>query len=266
VAVDVFIALLSLRHTGDELDQLSETINGLLDRIAAYLEHNRQFTANAAHELRSPLAAIRSAVEVALASQRDPEQYQELLCEIVEQISDLGVLVNQLLMLAESEARDRHWRRDPVPLDELVSRAVDMFEGVAEERGIHLKIGRLFPVKVVGDAARLKQVINNLVDNSLKFTHAGDTVQVDVESADNTARLRVADTGAGIAPADLPHIFERFYLADRARVREGMRGNGLGLSICQAIVEAHGGRIEVESTLGQGSQFIVNLPIRPNDD
>jgi signal transduction histidine kinase len=252
---------LPLRHTNDELDQLSLTINGLLDRIAAYLEHNRQFTANAAHELRSPLAAIRSSVEVALAAPREPERYQELLCEIVEQISDLGVLVNQLLLLAESEARDRHWRRDPVPLDQLVSRAVDMFEGVAEERGIELKIGRLFPVTVVGDAARLKQVINNLVDNSLKFTQAGGAVLVDVDSNADNARIRVADTGIGIAEADLPHIFERFYLVDRARVREGLRGNGLGLSICLAIVEAHGGRIDVHSTLGEGSEFIVELPL-----
>jgi signal transduction histidine kinase len=257
---------LPLRHTGDELDQLSATINGLLDRIAAYLERNRQFTANAAHELRSPLAAIRSAVEVALAAPREPEQYQELLCEIVEQISDLGVLVNQLLLLAESESRDRHWRRDPVPLDQLATRATDMFEGVAEERGITLRIGRLFPVTIPGDPWRLKQVFNNLIDNALKFTQPGGTVQVDVDRDDQFARLRVTDTGIGIAPSDLPHIFEQFFLVDRARAREGLRGNGLGLPICQAIVEAHGGRINVHSEPGQGSEFIVYLPMQSNGD
>jgi heavy metal sensor kinase len=254
---------LPLRHTGDELDQLSATINGLLDRIAAYLEHKRQLTANAAHELRSPLAAIRSSVEVALNAPRTPQEYQELLCEIVEQTTDLSHLVNQLLLLAETDSFDVRSRKDPVRIDHLVARAVDMFQGVAEERGIELRLQSSGPLLVLGDARRLREVINNLLDNSLKFTPAGGRVQVSLtlDAQAPRARLSVADTGIGIAPDELPHIFQRFYRGDRARSRETpARGNGLGLAICQAIVQSHGGRIEVSSTVGLGSTFTVTLP------
>jgi heavy metal sensor kinase len=254
---------LPLRHTGDELDQLSATINGLLDRIAAYLERNREFTANAAHELRSPLAAIRSAVEVALNAPRTPQEYHELLCDIVEQIAELSLLVNQLLILAESDSAEAPWRRDSVRLDQLVARALDMFQGVAEERGIRMDSSGFPALFVQGDAARLREVINNLIDNSLKFTPRGGTVDVDLDfdPAAHQARLRVSDSGAGIDADDLPHIFERFYRGDRSRARESQtRGNGLGLSICLAIVTAHGGRIDVDSTLGRGTTFVVRLP------
>jgi signal transduction histidine kinase len=254
---------LPLRHTGDELDQLSDTINGLVNRIAAYLERNREFTANAAHELRSPLAAIRSAVEVALNAPRTPQEYHELLCEIVEQIGELSLLVNQLLLLAENDSAESPWCSTPVRLDPLVERAVEMFHGVAEEQDINLSLESAAPVIVSGDAARLREVVNNLIDNSLKFTSAGGAVQVALQydSVSQQAVLRVSDTGIGIDPEDLPHIFERFYRGDRSRARESQtRGNGLGLSICQSIVTAHGGRIDVQSTLGRGSEFLVRLP------
>jgi signal transduction histidine kinase len=254
---------LPVRQSGDELDQLSATINGLLDRIAAYLQHNRELTANAAHELRSPLAAIRSTVEVALNAPRTPQEYQELLCDIVEQTSDLSHLVNQLLLLAETDTTDARSRKDAVRLDQLAARAVDMFQGVAEERGIQLRCPELTPLTVLGDASRLREVINNLIDNSLKFTPAGGAVRVSLEldAPTHLARLSVLDTGAGIAAEDLPHIFERFYRGDRSRARESpTRGNGLGLAICLAVVESYGGRIAVESTAGRGSLFVVTLP------
>lgn len=254
---------LPLRHTGDELDQLSSTINGLLDRIAEYLEQNREFTANAAHELRSPLAAIRSAVEVALNAPRSPREYHELLCEIVEQIGELSLLVNQLLLLAESESSEAPCSEEPVHLDRLVSRALDMFRGVAEERDIELRCDLIAPVVVFGDVARLREVVNNLLDNALKFTSHGGWVNVALEfdPTAQRARLRVADNGIGIPTPDLPHVYDRFYRADRARTRESQtRGNGLGLSICKAIVTAHRGRIEVQSTPGWGSIFLVSLP------
>jgi heavy metal sensor kinase len=257
---------LPLRHTGDELDQLSATINGLLDRIAAYLKRHREFTANAAHELRSPLAAIRSAAEVALNSQRSPAEYEELLCDVVEQIAQLSLLVNQLLLLAETDAAEMKLRRDPVRLDHLVARAVEMFRGVAEERGIELRNGELPAMTIRGDAVRLREVANNLIDNSLKFTPSGGTVDVrlSMDEAAQNACLEIRDTGFGIAPEDLPHIFERFYRADRSRNRDGSsRGNGLGLSICQAIVMAHEGRIEVWSAPNEGSRFSVYLPADP---
>jgi signal transduction histidine kinase len=253
---------LPIRRTGDELDQLSGTINDLLDRIAAYLAQNREFIANAAHELRSPLAAIQSSVEVTLNADRRVSEYQELLYEIVEECSGLTGLVNQLLMLAESDGPALA-SYDPVRLDRVINKSLDMFRGVADERNIELQASRLDPVTVRGDATGLWQVVNNLVDNALKFSKPGGQVSVEVreDRQRGLAVIRVNDTGCGIAAEDLPHVFERFYQGDKSRTREcAVRGNGLGLSICQAILDAHGGTISALSVPGEGTQFTVELP------
>lgn len=253
---------LPIRGTGDELDQLSRTINELLDRIAAYLRERRDFVANSAHELRSPLAAIRSTVEVALNSGRSLAEYEELLTGIIEECSSLETLVNQLLLLAETDADRLKLHGERVSLDDLVRRSADMFDAVAESRGIVMEVGPLDPIQMEGNALHLRQVVNNLLDNAIKFTPAGGKITVRLEhSAPNQARLVVCDTGAGIAPEDVAHIFERFFRGDRSRDRRGIQhGSGLGLSICQAVVAAHGGTIRVESHVGSGTTFTVLLP------
>jgi len=258
---------LPIRGTADELDQLSATINRFLDLIGDYLNRNREFVANAAHELRSPLAAIQSAVEVTLNGERSIEEYQEMLDDIAAQCGQLGGLVNQLLLLAETDVVGLQIRRRPVSLDRLVARSVDMFRGAAEERGIQLTAQCGPNVSLDADADRLRQVLNNLIDNSLKFTVRGGRVDVHVDRDEprHEIVMTVADTGFGIAPEDLPHVFERFYRGDKARGRDhargdGAHGNGLGLSICQAIVAAHFGSITVDSQPGQGSRFTVRLP------
>ncbi|HXT59688.1 MAG TPA: ATP-binding protein [Pirellulales bacterium] len=258
---------LPIRGVGDQLDQLSLTINSFLDQIGDYLARNREFVANAAHELRSPLAAIQSSVEVALNAKRSTEEYQELLGEIVDECSRLGVLVNQLLLLAENDSGRLKTERDPVRLDQIVSTSLDMFRGAAEERGLELSAGNLNPATVLGDAGRLRQVVNNLIDNSLKFTPAGGRIRVALLASADAERivLRVSDTGEGIAAEDLPHVFDRFYRGDKSRRRDDRTcGNGLGLSICQSIVAAHEGEIRVESTVGEGSVFEVALPAAMN--
>ncbi|HEV3003924.1 MAG TPA: ATP-binding protein [Pirellulales bacterium] len=261
---------LPIRGTGDQLDQLSRTINHFLDQIADYLARNREFVANAAHELRSPLAAIQSSVEVALNADRTTGEYKDLLYEIVDECSRLGVLVNQLLLLAEGDAGELRIDRDAVRLDHLVATSLDMFRGAAEERGVELASRCSGPAVVAGDAGRLRQVVNNLIDNSLKFTPSGGRVLVELER--DPARgaagqdgervvLRVRDTGSGISADELPHIFDRFYRGDKSRQRDDRTcGNGLGLSICHSIVAAHGGEIEVESVVGKGTQFTAYLP------
>jgi heavy metal sensor kinase len=255
---------LPLRGTGDELDQLSQTINGMLDRIASYIDRNREFVANAAHELRSPLTAIRSTVEVALNRTRSPEEYATLLTDVMEECSRLAGLVNRLLLLAEGDAGRLGARDQSVRLDRVVREALDMFEGVAEARGVRLHANPLAAVVVPGDEFHLRQVVRNLIDNAIKFTPDGGQVEVAiaVDGDGRRARLTVRDTGIGIPAADLPRIFERFYRADKARTREGrVGGHGLGLSICQSIVTALDGEIRVESTPGQGSTFTVVLPL-----
>lgn len=255
---------LSIRGTRDELDRLSQTINGFLDRINAYLQQNREFTANAAHELRSPLAAVQSSLEVALNADRTADEYKELIGETLEECGTLRDLVNHLLLLAETDGVLSAADAEIFALDHIVRRSCEMFTGVAEAAEVSLKIGRVDNVEVAGDASRLRQVINNLLDNAIKFTPGGGRISIDLwaSQATSEAVLQVADTGRGIAIDDLPHVFERFYRGDKSRRRgEGVRGTGLGLSICQAIVAAHGGRIEVSSRLGEGTTIMVRLPL-----
>jgi len=253
---------LSLRGTGDELDQLSRTINGLLNRIAAYLEQKGDFLANAAHELRSPLAAIRGTVEVALNADRPVEEYVALLNDIMEECTSLSTLVNQLLLLAEGDAGRLALHTEPVRLDRVVRKSLEMFNGVAESVGVALQAARLDPVEVRGGENYLRQLINNLVDNALKYTPPDGEVRVEVAHDGNQVRLSVADTGMGIAAEELPRVFERFYRSDKSRQHEGVRrGTGLGLAICQSIVAALQGHIDVASTPGQGTTFNVYLPL-----
>ncbi len=272
---------LEIRGTGDELDSLAKTVNRLLDRIGDYLQQKHDFLANAAHELRTPLAAIRSSVEVALAGDRSTQEYQELLADVIEECNSLETLVNQLLLLAETDA-DRHKiHTERVALGKLLFSAVEMFRGVAEFKGVKLSVLPFPAVEVAGNRHHLRQVVNNLLDNAIKFTSArfagddrashnasGDargeiTVELVRDLARNEARIRIRDNGIGIGGEDLARIFERFYRVDRSRSRAGTGGSGLGLSICHAIVLSHQGTIDVESTPGMGTTFTIVLPLAP---
>ncbi len=253
---------LPIRGTGDELDQLAVTVNGLLDRLASYLSRRDDFVANAAHELRTPLAAIRSTAEVALGVHRTPGEYEGILEDVIDECSSLDHLVNQLLLLSESEADRIRIHGERVALDEVVAHSVDMFAAVAESQEIEFQT-RLAPAVVEGNRHSLRQVINNLLDNALKFTPAGGRIEVTLEqqSSPQETVLQVANTGPGIPPHELGLVFERFYQCDKSRSSQnGRRGTGLGLSICKNIVEAHNGRIQVESRPNELTVFTVTLP------
>jgi signal transduction histidine kinase len=255
---------LPIRGTQDELDQLSLTINRFLDLIGDYLQRNREFVANAAHELRSPLAAIQSSVEVTLNSDRSVPEYQDMLGEIADECGQLRVLVNQLLLLAETDAERFPLKKRPVNFNHLLDKSLDMFRGAAEERGIRLIVDAEPDRIIGGDGDRLRQVVNNLIDNSLKFTPPGGGVRVTLRTDHEHDQLvlSVSDTGMGITAEELPHVFERFFRGDKSRQRENLSyGNGLGLSICESIVIAHGGSIHAEGAPGQGATFVVRLPI-----
>jgi signal transduction histidine kinase len=254
---------LEIRGTGDELDQLSAKFNRLLDRIGKYLQERRDFLANSAHELRTPLAAIRSSIEVALNGRRTNEEYEELLAEIIEESASLELLVNQLLLLSETETERLKVDKERVQFDALVEKALDMFGGVAEYRDIRLVCPAPPSAVVQGNSQHLRQVIYNLLDNALKFTPAGGrvTVRLTIDERRNCVVFVVQDTGPGIPPVELPHVFDRFFQGKRPRSATGeKRGTGLGLGICQAIVQAHDGTIEVVSNVGEGSCFTVRLP------
>jgi signal transduction histidine kinase len=258
---------LPIQGSGDELDRLASTVNGLLDRIGAYLEERRDFLANAAHELRTPLAAIRSSVEVALSADRSPDEYQELLVEIIDQGVALETLVNQLLLIAESEAERLKVKLRPIRFDEVVRRSTEMFAGLAESRDLTVRVHLAESVWISGNLNLLRQLVNNLLDNAIKYTPAGGrvSVQLEVSRQRGTTTLTVADNGIGISSADLPHVFERFFRADKSRTRVShTAGTGLGLSICQAAAAAHGGHIHCASIPDQFTRFVVELPLDKN--
>ncbi len=257
---------LEIRGTGDELDRLSETFNRLLDRIGSHLQQRRDFLANSAHELRTPLASIRASIEVALAGGRTNQEFEELLTEILEESASLELLVNQLLLLSETETERLKVDKQQVRFDELVEKAMDMFGGVAEYRDVRLDCPALPAAEVRGNPQHLRQVIYNLLDNALKFTPAGGRVgvQLRVDARQESVVFIVRDSGPGIPPDDLPRVFDRFFQGHRPRTGAAdKRGTGLGLSICQAIVSTHDGTIDVESRPGDGTCFTVNLPRDP---
>lgn len=255
---------LELRGVGDELDQLAGKINIFLDEIAEHLQKNREFVANAAHDLRSPLAAIQSLVEVTVEKHRSVEEYEELLFQINDEVHYLGQLVNQLLLLAETESLADDIPMQPVQLSEIISKTIEMFEPVAEERGVTLQKKIEHDVFVRGIPRQLRQVLTNLVDNAIKFTNKGGvvTVELNLDAKLGFGKVVVQDTGVGIPPDSVSRVFDRFYQVDKARQRYGeKRGSGLGLSICQSIVNVHRGTICVTSELGKGTTFTISLPL-----
>ncbi|RMF43757.1 MAG: sensor histidine kinase [Planctomycetota bacterium] len=258
---------LKVRGTGDELDRLSVAFNSLLDRIGTYLQEHRELLANAAHELRTPLAAIRSSIEVALANQRSPQEYCELLQEVIGESAHLEALVHQLLLLSESDAERMRIHKDPVRLDAMIERAIDMFGSYAEAEGIELRCAALPQVTVRGNAQHLKQVLYNLLDNAFKYTPSGGVVSIELKLENSGwVQLNVMDTGVGIAPEELPFVFDRFYRGSRPprssyTVHRHNRSTGLGLSICRAIVRAHGGTITAAAGGRGGTVFCVRLPL-----
>jgi heavy metal sensor kinase len=255
---------LEVLGTQDELDRLSVTINRLLDEVAGHVERQQQFVADAAHELRGPLAAMRSSLEVAISQDRSADDYRETLADVLEEARHLSKLTNDLLLLAETGDDTRPRPRERVDLAAIVRQTVAMFGGVAEERSVGLMLQPLAgPLQVAGDASQLRQVLGNLLDNAIRFTADGGrvTVAMTIDDDRHEAVIVVADNGCGIDADHLERVFDRFYKTDASRTHsEAARGGGLGLAICRSIVEHHGGTITVTSEVGRGTAFTVRLP------
>jgi heavy metal sensor kinase len=244
----------------DEVGRLARTFNAMLDRIESAFGRQRQFTADAAHELRTPLALMQSQLELALAQPRAAEHDQLVLETLAGDVERLSRLASTLLALARSDARGVELVREPVDLPQLLDLVADQYAALAEAGGISIVVDAE-PVTVVADEDLLLQVLVNLLDNALRHAPHGSVVTLACRRAGARAVVHVADQGAGIAPEHLPHLFERFYRVepDRDQRRGGI---GLGLSICRSIVDAHGGAITVESTPGIGTTVRVELPLR----
>jgi heavy metal sensor kinase len=251
---------LAVGKQGDELDRLASTLNDMIARLERSFDETRRFVADAAHELRTPLAVIHNAAEVALDGPREPEQYRRFLEDILEEEGRLKRLAEQLLFLCREDAGLTPVVREEVRLDTIVRQAAEPMGELAVANGLTLVAEHLEPCPVSGDADGLRRLLFNLLDNAIKYTPEGGKVEARCKCDGGSATLTVSDTGAGIPSERLPHIFERFYRADPARSREA-GGIGLGLAICRAIVESHGGTIRLESEVGEGTRVIVNFPV-----
>ncbi|MDB5077373.1 MAG: cztS [Chloroflexi bacterium] len=244
----------------DEVTRLATTFDAMLDRLERAFAQQRQFAADASHELRTPLTIIKGDLDVLLRRRRKPEEYEEVARGADEEVTRLARLVDDLLTLARADSGQAQIATEFVYLDALVEDVVAGLRRLAETANLSLETNLQRDVAVLGDPDRLRQLVINLVSNAIKYTLAGGRVTVTLESVDGWARLEVADTGIGIASEDLPHIFDRFFRADKARAGNES-GTGLGLSISRWAAEAHGGRISVQSRLGEGSVFTVLLPL-----
>lgn len=247
-------------HTGDEFDALAETLNGLLDRIDQYVRRMQQFTADASHELRSPLAALQGNAEMALARDRSAEELRGVIESSIEHYRRLRRISDDLLLLARFDSGEDVLSCERLPLNDLIDDVVDLYEPTAAEAGLQLSVSCPERVEVIGDGGRIRQVLANLIDNAIKYTTAPGRVSVSLGKRKGGALVEIRDTGIGIPPGELAHVFERFYRSDRARTKTGFSGAGLGLAICRSIIAAHGGSLSISSELGAGTLVQFELP------
>ena len=247
--------------TGDELQRLSDTLNEMLDRIEAAFLRVTQFTADASHELRTPVSLMRTEAELALRRSRGESEYKDALGHILLEAERTTVLIEQLLSLARADSGRETLHLQPVNLRQTLRGVVEGWRQVATIRNLQFTASLDGPDSfVVGDETALRRVADILLDNAFKYTPAPGSVHLSLVQENESAVITVKDSGAGIAQDDHRRIFERFYRVDKARSRE-QGGVGLGLSIAQWIVTQHRGSIAVESQPGSGATFRVELPL-----
>jgi len=253
---------LPIIHSGDELERLSLALNRMIDRLEEALAHNRRFSADASHELRTPLTIIHGELEALLEIPGLTTQAMEGISSALDESERMSRIVHNLMTISRLDSGGERIEMRPVELTSVLKSTLDHMSLLADEKSILVTCNAAAPVWVTGDSMRLKQVIVNLVDNAIKYTSEGGTIEVTLQAEDDKAALRIADTGIGIPAESLPFVFDRFYRADRARSRES-GGTGLGLAIVKAICTAHSGVVSVESSESKGSTFRVQLPLLP---
>jgi two-component system OmpR family sensor kinase len=244
----------------DELGRMTEVFNQMMDRLEDLFGLQRRFVADVSHELRTPLTAIRGNLDLIRRYGAD-----EMSLEAIEsEAGRMYRMVEDLLLLARADYGGLTLDMAPIDLDSIVTDALQQARVLVRDRDLRLTLRAIEPVRVSGNSDRMKQVMLNLLGNAIRFTPDGGTISLSLQARDGQAVIQVSDTGIGIAPEDQKHIFDRFYRVDTARVSEG-ESTGLGLAIARWIVEAHGGHIRVESALGQGSTFTIEIPLLDSD-
>ncbi len=249
-------------HSGvnDELGRLASTFNEMIARLRSSFDQIKQFSIDASHELRTPLTIMRGEVELALHSEKTPEEYRRVLASNLEEIIRMSAIVENLLTLSKADLGRVELQHEIVPLHEVLLDLYEDCEVLAEKKRINVTLQRADEVTVLGDKVRLRQLLLNLIDNAIKYTPEHGSVSLELIHSNGQAMISVQDTGIGIPLEEINKIFDRFYRVDKGRSR-AMGGSGLGLSIAKWVAEAHGGRIEVRSELNRGSAFTVYLPV-----
>ncbi len=254
-----------VKGTSDELDRLAEVLNEMLDRLQESFERIEQFSSDLAHEFRTPLTVLKGEAESALTGKRSADELRTIIAEQAEAYDHLSRMITDLLLLSRKEAGTAKTKFGAVDVGTCVRQVADAFDPLAKEAGIELRVSCPdTPCQVRGDESALGRLFSNLVENAIKHTPARGEVTIDVQAGE-TCTVRVNDTGIGIPPEDLPHIFDRFYRADRSRSRD-TGGFGLGLSICKQIAETHRVSIHISSEVGRGTEVTVKLPFASTPD
>jgi heavy metal sensor kinase len=264
VGVQNLSSRLAVPPADDELRRLSETLNAMLARLEASVKRLTQFTADASHDLRSPIALIRTSAELSLRRPRTETEYRETLARILATSEETTHLIENLLTLARADAGVSELHFDNIDLIPHLNKISEEASILAAGKGIEvtreLAVG---PIRVSANPAAIERLLLIIFDNAIKYTPRGGKIALFLSNGAGSAKIEIRDTGIGISEKDLPHIFERFYRADQARSREP-GGSGLGLAIAQWIVDLHGGLIEVQSNLSAGSVFRISLPVASN--
>ena len=250
-----------LPHPGtrDEIGRLVETLNDMLERLERSFEVQRQFTADASHELRSPLSRLRAELEVTLRRPRAVSDYEDTLRSCLDEVDRVQGLIEELLALARIDAREEPEAAEPIAVIDLVEAAVAVVGPKAEQRGVLLTVDRPWALLVHAAPVAAKVALANIVDNAVKFSPAGSEVRVVVTADRQEAVITVSDTGPGVEPDEMARLFQRFYRGHASRGSD-VPGVGLGLAIAQALLERQGGRISVAAPTAKGAAFSVHLP------
>jgi heavy metal sensor kinase len=263
-AKDITASNLSRRlpvpKTDDEIRRLSETLNDMISRLESSFGQIRQFTADASHELRTPLTILTGEIELALRTRKTPGEYQDVLSSALQEVLRLSRVVEYLLLLSRADMGQMVLEKERINLTDMLADLADAATVLGAPKNIYITYRHTETLMIEGDQAKVYQIFLNLVDNAVKYTPEGGLISITIHRDGRFAEVRVRDTGIGISAEHQKKIFDRFYRVDRARSRE-LGGAGLGLSIVQWKVEVHGGTIRVESEPGQGSTFIVRLPL-----
>lgn len=247
-----------VKTRGDEIDQLATTFNQMLDRIQRLVASIKEMSDNIAHDLRSPITRIRGIAEVTLSTGKSVAEYENMAASTIEECDRLLDMINTMLLISETEAGVDRLTREEMDISGLVRDACELFEPTAGDKGVRMSCNVPDACRIFGDIRMVQRMLANLLDNAIKYTPSAGTVAVSVhEDEGQQVVVSVKDTGIGISPDALPHIFERFYRCDQSRSQAGI---GLGLSLAGAIAQAHGGGITVISNPNQGSTFTVTLP------